>query len=128
VARRIYHPESDNHAWKTLEKAARTSAYLSKEGGTPMSVVEHSHPWYRSGGSGNVEVRAAGRFSANEVREILTRTETRDLRELGCPEWLFVRALDRAAKKINFRSTPTLQPAPAPSTDLSERLQSISLF
>jgi hypothetical protein len=92
-----------------------------------MSTVEHSHPWYRSNTNSTVEVRAAGRFSATEVREIITRADIKDLRQLGCPEWIFVRVLDRAAKKINFRSAP--QPAPAaPATDLADRLQSISLF
>ena len=93
-----------------------------------MSTVEHSHPWYRSNPNGTNEVRAAGRFSANEVREILTRTSTRDVRQLGCPEWIFLLVLDRAAKKINFRSTPTPQPAPAPDPDLKDRLAEVSLF
>ena len=93
-----------------------------------MSLTEHSHPWYRSNTNHGVEVRAAGRFTANEVREILTRTETRDLRQLGCPEWIFVRVLDRAAKAINFRSTPTPQPVPAPEPDLNSRLAGLSLY
>jgi hypothetical protein len=93
-----------------------------------MPIIENSHPWYRSTGNSHVEVRAAGRFNANEVREILTRTATRDLRQLGCPEWIFVRALERAAKKINFRAAPPPVSEPAPASDLADRLNAIRLF
>lgn len=94
-----------------------------------MSLTEHSHPWYcRSNSDSSIGVRAAGRFTANEVREILTRTETRDLRQLGCPEWIFARVLDRAAKKINFRSTPAPQPAPLSDPDLKAKLAGLSLY
>ena len=92
-----------------------------------MHKVEYHAPHFRANDTSAVEVRATSKFSAPEVREILSRTGMKDFRQLGCPEWIFVKVLDRAAKKINFRSTP--QPAPTPaSPDLADRLQSISLF
>jgi hypothetical protein len=87
--------------------------------------VEHSNTMYRDGDTNVAEVRATSKFSSNEVREILSRTGMKDLRQLGCPAWIFERVLESRAKQINFRSS---EPAPAPSPDLSERLQSISLF
>lgn len=47
-------------------------------------------------------VRASGRFTADEVRMILAKTETRDMRQLGCPDQLFDRILERRAANLGF--------------------------
>lgn len=92
-----------------------------------MRPVEYSHPHFRAIQPAPIrEVRAAGRFSSGEVTELMARTGIRDLRQLGCPETLFLNLLERKAAEIRF--VPAPQPAPAPVPDLADRLDAISLF
>ncbi len=66
-----------------------------------MGVIEYSHKAHREK-SFKSEVRASGRFSAEEVRTILQKTEMRDLRQIGCPDWLFNKLLESRAKKLGL--------------------------
>ena len=91
-----------------------------------MRNVEHSNVFHRGQDFSAAEVRSAGRFSANEVREIMTRAGIRDLRQIGCPDRLFEKLLENRAKTIGFE--PRTAPTQAPAPDLADRLQAISLF
>jgi len=72
------------------------------------------------------EVRAAGKFSETEVRTILSAHPkhglkgARDLRLLGCPEWLFIRMLEKRAAKIGLKVENRVA-APAFATDEDRR-------
>ena len=89
-------------------------------------VVEHSNILFRDKDTNLAEVRAVGRFSSAEVREILTRSGCKDVRQLGCPDWIFEKLIEHRAKKLNFNPAP--QPAPAPAPDVAERLAANRLF
>jgi hypothetical protein len=51
---------------------------------------------------GDPTIQRSGRFSANEVRKILTLTHSRDLRQLGCPDAIFDKGIERRAKALGI--------------------------
>src|SRR5712692_3109703 len=64
----------------------------------------------------SAEVRASGRFTADEVRDVLARSGFQDLRQLGCPENIFHQILEQRAQKLGI----------APASDKRDRVDDVS--
>jgi len=74
-------------------------------------------------------IRACGRYSAQEVRAILSRRvpglpDLADIRQLGAPDSLFEKMLEQRARKMGFGQENRTLPAPAPveDTDLQAKM------
>jgi len=86
---------------------------------------EYSHGSFVGRSVSSANVRSSGRFLAEEVRAILSKTGTIDVRQLGCPDWLFDRVLARRAKKLGVRPGSA---AVAEPTDLDARIAAARIF
>ena len=64
--------------------------------------VEYSSPLFRDRGYKETEVRASGRFSAEEVRSLLGKLGLKDIRQIGAPDDLFDRLLANRAERAGI--------------------------
>ena len=70
-------------------------------------------------------IRGCGRYSAQEVRDILSRNapglpDLVDIRQFGAPDSLFLKLLEQRAVKLGLVREMRTAPAPAPDALASE--------
>jgi len=71
-------------------------------------------------------IRGCGRYSAQEVRDILSRNvpgvpDLIDARQLGMPDGLFLKLLEQRAAKLGLACETRTAPAPTPVEDAVSR-------
>ena len=84
-------------------------------------TIECAHTTFRARAFNEADVRASGRFSAEEVRTILANSGTRDLRQIGCPDWLFDRMLERRAASLGMDLSLYTRREPVPALSRDEQ-------
>jgi len=91
--------------------------------------TECAHKDFRSNAFTDSETRASGPYSVEEVREVLSKTGMKDVRQIGCPDFIFHRILARRARALGIFPVALAPVAPVPAaSDLDARIAATKLF